>query len=276
MIESIDNIRTKAFRLKNMRSGVRLRFLVSIAFMTVACISALAINPPLLNPKGIKAPAESAPNDSSSLVVQAFGLIPDADLDILTKDMRSEMSIYMENDSIFHIRNIYGGLSWIEEMNEDYLRIHLTDVSSLQIKSLPCQKKGINLIMTIYTISGEPETADSTIKFYNLLNPYSPEAILSPLPANKFFKLPDPKDFYDLKAGDAQAGERKLSMNDIMEEMPFHTVRYTISPQGNELTGELTMSNYLSMEARKRLNPYIRPTLRWIWDGKHFSQLKNK
>lgn len=231
----------------------------------------MAITPPMLNPRGIQSSVGSETEDFSSPVAKAFSLIPDADLDILTKDMRNEMTIYMENDSIYRIRNIYGGLSWIEEMNEDYLRVHLTDVSTLQIKALPYDKKGINLIMTIYTIAGEPETADSTIGFYNLLNPDSAEAMLTALPANKFFRLPDPKDFYDIKAGNLKDGKRKLTMGEIMEEMPFHTVDYTISPKGTDLCGRLTISNYLTMEARKRLEPYIRPELHWIWDGKHFS-----
>ncbi|MDE6271678.1 MAG: DUF3256 family protein [Muribaculaceae bacterium] len=245
---------------------------MALAFITGFCNIAMSINPPLLNPGVIAASGETdAAPDSTSLVAQAFALIPDADLDILTKEMRKEMTIYMENDSVYRIRNIYSGQSWIDEMNQDYIRIHLTNVSNLQIKSLPYDKKGINLIMTIYTISGDPETADSTIKFYNLVNPESPDASLTELPIKNFFKLPNPKDFYDLKAGDLKSAGRKMSMDDIMEEMPFHTIEYSISPKGSDLTGRLTISNYLTMEARKRLEPYMRPELHWAWDGKHFS-----
>lgn len=212
--------------------------------------------------------ADSIP--SYEIIAKAFRLIPDRDLDILTKPVRQDMVIYMENDSIYKARNIYTGFSWIEKMNPDYMRVHLTDVSNLQIKRLPTKKMGNPLIMTIYTIAGDSDTADSTIKFYTLADPASEDATLTELPMKKYFKLPDPKYFYDMKSGEEASLKEKMKLKDILEEMPFHTVAYTISPDSDQLTGRLTVSNYLTLETRKRLEPYIREELRWDWDGKSF------
>ncbi len=222
-----------------------------------------------------KNPVEDKIEEDSvtSLTAEVFRLLPDKDIDLLTTSMRTEMIIYMAADSIYKARNIYAGLSWIEKMTPGYMRVHLTDVSSLQIKMLDCPKLKGKLAMTIYTISGDSETADSTIKFYNLTDEWTAAAKLTELPANKYFRLPDPKAFYDLKNA-----PKDMSLSSVLQEMPFHTVAYEISPakiDGEDiLTGRLTVSNYLTLEQRKKIDPYIRPILKWRWTGKNFVLLK--
>lgn len=203
-------------------------------------------------------------------VEAALLLIPQRDLDLLTPSMREEMMISFNEGADYKTTNIYGGKSWIEDMNEDYMKVRLTEVSDLQIKALPGFKDPEQLIMTIYTISGESDTADSTIKFYNLTALANDTIAMKELPRKKFFELPHPKDFYDFKAGDLKAGNAKMTPDEIMEEMPFHTVAYTVSPKELTMTGRQTISNYLTIEASKKIEPYIRPELKWIWTGKKF------
>ena len=249
----------------------RLRhFLLNAGLIFILCISAC---PYCQASDEAVEEVQSIESDSVSsyeIIAKAFRLIPDRDLDILTKPVRQDMVIYMENDSIYKARNIYTGFSWIEKMTPDYMSVHLTDVSNLQIKRLSTKKAGNPLIMTIYTIAGDSDTADSTIKFYTLADPASGDATLTELPLKKYFKLPDPKCFYDMKAGGKDSSKDKMTLKDILEEMPFHTVAYTISPDSDQLTGYLTMSNYLTLESRKLIDPYIRPELKWYWDGKSF------
>lgn len=253
-------------------------FHILLPMMLVALIGMAASIPS--SAESVASPEEQAveaKDTATSVVAEAFELIPDRDLDILTPSMRSDMIIYMQQtDSAYHIRNIYAGQSWIERMTEDYLRVHLTDVSDIQIKELPYSKKGQKLVMTIYTVAGEADTADSTIKFYTLGPNRNDSTVLTEVPAKKFFDLPNPKDFYDIKAGDESTTGRHLSMDDIMEEMPFHTVAYTIEPGKNVLTGHLTMSNYLTLEARRKIEPYLRPELQWAWDGKKWRKCATK
>ncbi|MDE5843275.1 MAG: DUF3256 family protein [Muribaculaceae bacterium] len=202
-------------------------------------------------------------------VSDAFLLIPDKDLDILAQSQRNEMVIYMHADSVYKCRNVYTGLSWIEDMTQDYMRVHLTDVSSLQLKILPTGKLGTptrRLVMSIYTISGESDTADSTIKFYNLTK-YTPDSItLTEVAARKYFTLPNPECFYNVDKIKAEG----MKLKTLMAEMPFHTVAYTIPAEGNLLTGRLTIDNYLTTEQRDRMNPLLIKTLRWRWTGKKF------
>lgn len=216
-----------------------------------------------------RAASKAAEEKEMPTSAMAFLNIPETDLDILAPSQRNEMIIYMMNDSIYKRRNIFSGLSWIEKMTPDYMKVHLTDVSSLQIKILPQSKSknGQNLVMTIYTIAGETDTADSTIKFYNM-NVFGPDSIaIAELPSRKFFTLPDPKKFYN---------EEKIKtdgehLSEMMQEMPFHTIAYEISEEGNTLTGKLTIDNYLTTEQRDRIDPYLIRTLRWQWNGKKFN-----
>lgn len=215
---------------------------------------------------------EDVPNKP---VMEAFMLIPNKDLDILVPRMREEMLIYMEADSIYKCRNVYTGLSWIEEMTPNYLRVHLTDVSSLQLRVLPTVSKGkqpSDLVMSIYTVSADSETADSTVKFYRLTDFGNDSVTLDPIAAKKFLAVPNPEDFYDKEKAKA-AG---MKVKEMMDEMPFHTIAYDITQgQPTELTGHLTMDNYLTVEQRDRLTPYLRKTLHWLWDGKKFRLKKD-
>ncbi|MDE6811179.1 MAG: DUF3256 family protein [Muribaculaceae bacterium] len=208
--------------------------------------------------------------DSMALnVADAFLRIPSKDMDILAPSQRNDMVIYMMADSIYKCRNIYTGQSWIEKMTPDYMRVHLTDVSSLQLKILPSDKKAKlkqRLVMSIYTIAGESETADSTIKFYNLTE-YTPDSItLTEVASRKYFILPDPKRFYNV----AKIKSEGLNLKSLMNEMPFYTVAYEISADRNVLTGRLTMDNYLTTEQRDKMNPLLIKTLRWHWNGSKF------
>lgn len=185
----------------------------------------------------------------------AFLEMPRQDIDLLTRSMRQDMIDYMEQrDSVYKKANVYMGLSWIETMRPDYMRVHLSDVSSLQIKLLNQGKGKLPLVLTIYTIDDGNGTADSTIKFFN--------NEMQQLPQSKFMSVPDPKDFYILPK------DSPISAKEIEAVMPFYTVEVTVDPATGNLTGRLTSDNNLTQEEAERLRPYLRKQLHWIWTGK--------
>lgn len=202
----------------------------------------------------------------SNVIASAFQEIPDRDLDLLTKQMRWEMAVYMEADSIYKQRNIFSGLSWIEKMTDDYMSVHLTNVSNLTLKRLDAPKlKSGYVVMSIYTITGENDTADSTIKFYT---PESPDTTsLLTLPTKRFFRIPSPSDFF------IEDKNGRMSRKALEALLPFHTVAYEISPSGDTLIGRPTIANYLTQELRAQIEPYLAKELKWEWDGKGFVAL---
>lgn len=219
-------------------------------------------------PKTVES-ADTAKVSEMPPVALAFRMIPDADLDLLTPETRLEMTIYMQADSIHKTRNVFSGLSWIEEMKPDYMKVHLTDVSNLQIKQLKGGSlRNAELLMTIYTIAGENDTADSTVRFYSLSEAAPDSLVLKPLPSGRFFNIPDPKEFYKVSKGS------RTSVKELLAEMPFHTVAYDISAGSDTLTGRLTVCNHLTLEQKKRIEPYVVPELKWNWNGKKFRLVK--
>lgn len=209
----------------------------------------------------------------------AFTAIPRQYLDILTISMRRDMVDYMMADSIRKQPNVFRDFSWIEEMNPTYMRVHLTDASSLQIKILPGKeinkngsakkdgKKGFEpLVMTIYTVEADGGVADSTIKFFT--------KEMQELPLEKYFELPDPKSFYEFPKG--KVNGKKVDRQAIYDLIPFYTIKYNISrnPNSNELKGELTIIDYLTLEQAKEVKPYLRPNKTWQWQKEKFQLQK--
>lgn len=211
----------------------------------------MAMSIPAARAGRVKTPADTI------TAATAFLRIPQQELDLLSLSMRQDMLDYMQQrDSVYKKANIYRGLSWIETLKPDYISVHLSEVSSLQIKLLPLKGSGLPLVMTVYTIDDGNGTADSTVSFY--------DNSMRPLPTGKYLKTPDPKDFYDIPK------DAPVSRHDMEEAFPFYTFCMKVDPESGNLTGELTSANMLTLEQSELLKPYLRTALHWDWTGKNF------
>ena len=208
--------------------------------------------------------AKGAPTKAAADTItaaKAFLEMPQQDIDLLTRSMRQDMLDYMQlRDSVYKKANIYMGLSWIERLTPDYIQVHLSDVSSLQIRLLDRKGSSLPVVMAIYTIDDGDGTADSTVSFF--------DNDMKPLPTSKFLRLPDPKDLYDIPK------DAPLSLRDIEEIMPFATIKYTVNPESGRITGTLTSANRLTVEEAEKVKPYLRKELLWDWDGKRYRLLQ--
>lgn len=192
----------------------------------------------------------------------AFVKMPRQDLDILTISMRQDMIDYMQADSVVHKRNVFLGESWIEKMTDNYIRVHLTDASDIQLKVLPLAKGDNQIVMSIYTVTADNGTSDSTLKFFN--------EEMTELPRQQFFSLPNPRDFYDFSK-DEKSG-KKIDKKEIYNLMPFYTIKYDITPDSDLLQGTLTMSDFLTLEQKAKVEKYLHPEMAWLWTGKKFKK----
>lgn len=194
-------------------------------------------------------------------VSKAFIHLSEQGLDIIRRTVRQDMVDYMEADSIAKLANIYGGRSWIEEMTNDYMRVHLTDASSLQLRILyTLNKKLPQIVMSIYTVGEDTDAQDSTIRFY--------DTDFTELPRKNYFSLPKTSDYFSLPA---TKGAETPSIKDLEQDIPFYLTTYTVSASyPATLTGTLNLKEYLSEEQAGKYTPYLRPALKWIWTGKKF------
>lgn len=197
---------------------------------------------------------------STISIADAFINLPNRYIDVIPKRTRQEMVVYMQHDSIASVTNSYLGKSKIEKMSADYIKVKITDASSLELKLLNTSSKKIpQIIMSVYTVGADSDTTDSTIKFF--------DSSMNELKSSLYFSLPDPEEFFNIPKNGS------TTMDEITGMIPFYTVEYNISEENPpRLTGKLTISEYLTIDQKDKIQPFIIPYLEWNWDGKKFRQ----
>ncbi len=192
----------------------------------------------------------AAPSDTLT-ARKVFAEAPLEVLDMLRPTTRLDMlDYYTEADSIFAATDALGGKSRLVTVADDYMKVSVTPVSTLEIKILPYKKDFI--AMTLYTVGGDSIAKDTEIKFF--------DSNLKELPADRCLKNLDSKSFFSLKNSD-------ISKKDFRELVPFESVLYTTGPGETPLTATFTTLTALSQESRERLKPLLTPSLTGIWTG---------
>lgn len=181
-----------------------------------------------------------------------FEKIHTSALEILSPSTRLDMLDYWDVDSVYKASNVMDGLSWLENLTPDYLKVRITPVSTLEIKILP-EKKG-RLVMTVYTVGDDVQAQDSEIKFY--------DENLNPVATSKHLEMPAVKDFFDIPKGSA------TKMKEIEDMIPFPTIAFNANPDNDNLEARLTVEKYINQDdwniAKLFVKPYV--TLQWKKD----------
>lgn len=200
-------------------------------------------------PVGMSAAVQNADTISAR---RAFVEMPIDILDILGKSTRLDMLDFYAADSIYQARNTMEGLSRLDTVAPRYLKVTLTPVTTLSINVLPVRNGDI--LMTAYTIGDSDQAYDTDLRFY------TPR--YAPLPRSRYFKTPLLEDFFDFPD--------KKSRELVRRIVPFPTMRYTPSPDGTEITAELTVDQFVSADDYKQIMPFMKKTILYRWDGKRF------
>lgn len=197
----------------------------------------------------MSASALAAPADTIT-VRRAFVDLPVNVLDILKRSTRLDMLDYYDVDSIYSAPNSMEGYSKLIKVTDSYLSLEITPVSTLQIKILK-GKKGNDYVMTVYTVGDDGQAPDSDVRFF--------DSSLNELPRDKFFKLPDLKEFFDIPKGSL------TTMKEIEQMVPFPTVEYTVSPDSETMTGKLTVGAYMNVDDYNIVKLFEKPQVNFRW-----------
>ena len=203
---------------------------------------------------GVNAAPTREPSDSLFNARNVFAKLHSNALEILPTSTRLDMLDYWDVDSIYKAMNAMGGLSNLETVTENYLKVKITPVSSLEIKILPI-KKG-EIAMTVYTVGDSPQAADSEIRFY--------DENLKELDTSKYFEVPAIKNFFEIPKGST------TKMKEIEQMIPFPTVKYTAFPDKDELKGELTVSEYINQDDWNIAKLFVKPFIILSWKKDKF------
>lgn len=196
----------------------------------------------------------AAVNESETLTAsKVFSNAPLEVLDMLRPSTRLDMlDYYVQADSILPAVNALGGVSRLEQVTPDYLKVSVTPVSTLEIKILKSGKRQI--VMTLFTSGGDGMAKDSEVKFF--------DSELNPLNTSKFLKRPALTDFFSLQGS-------SIGRDELNEKIPFTAVQYTSGPGDTPLTATLTTLDIISKEDRDLLTPLLNPSLSSTWKGSY-------
>lgn len=184
-----------------------------------------------------------------------FIRLPHTVLELLHPSIRMDMIDYYHLDSIYRAENLLDGRSWLDSLTADYLKVHLTDVSWLEIKILPL-KKGGDVAAVSYTVDSTGAQADSQL--------FMLDADMNPLPVDKFFRTPRVKDFLHIEKGSV------TKEKELVQMVEFPTIEYTFSPDNSDLTARLTVGEYMDVDDFNIFRLFLLPKLRYVWNGTRF------
>lgn len=188
---------------------------------------------------------------------RAFIEIPATTLDLLSRSTRLDMLDFYDADSILTAVNERDGISKLDKVTPDYLSLDITSVSDIQFKILK-DKKGNDILMTIYTVGESEGVRDSEISFF--------DASLNPLDAGKYITLPLLKDFVEIPKGSL------TKLKEIEEMVPFYNIEYFASPGSDELIAEISVEDAMTLEDYKLVSLFLKPRITMVWDGKKFKK----
>lgn len=170
-------------------------------------------------------------------------------LEVLKKTTRLDMLDYWDVDSVYKAVNALDGRSWLEDVTPDYLKVHVTPVSTLQLKILPVKKGSV--VMAVYTVGDSIQAEDSEISFYDMEGrQLDGTAMFTPPALGNFFEFPKGSE---------------VTIRGITEMFPFHTVAYSASPGKDDISARLTFGDYMDVDNLRIIRKYLKPevTLRW-------------
>lgn len=222
--------------------------LLTVALLTLYCLSAYS----------------AIPTDTIS-VNRVFINTSSKAFDILSPATRLDMVDYAKENVPYEAMNEMYSTSRITRFSGQCIDVHISEVSSAQIFTLPTPDDGIAAI--IYTV--DAEGADSQIEFYSPL--------LKPLKTGKYFTPPTLTDFLS-----SLYKHDKKARNKLTDAVPFTALEYTFVPDTNMLAVSLALKDIISREDYDNIAPLLvtdtdtdTHTLYYQWDA-YKSKFVNK
>lgn len=187
-----------------------------------------------------------------------FAALPDTVVPLLRQHERLDMIDYAVAGRKQPIKNKLSGMSQLDTLSSAYIKVNLTDVSTLQ-GAVYGDGRGKMLNVVSYTIAPPYVAADSELFFYY--------ADMKPVKADKVIKLPSVADFISSKGKD-------VNKDELVALVPFPTITYTLDPYAGTIVATLTVRDAMSNESFDMLKEHLKPQIVYRWTGKKFQQEK--
>ncbi|WP_455591431.1 DUF3256 family protein [Bacteroides sp.] len=194
---------------------------------------------------------------SASAVAQeaktVFTNMPDSLSPLLTAVNRADCIDFLESKMRAQVTNRFGRKSEMTELSSDYIRMQMSPQSTWQMKLLPVNDS--TKVVCVVSTACAP-VCDSDIKFYT--------ADWKELPADKFLSSqPVLKDFME------PVDTMDYAVLTARDEANISLVKADLSKTDYKLTFTLTTPDYMEKETAKKLKPFLRRPIVYVWsEGK--------
>lgn len=190
---------------------------------------------------------------------RAFISLPQSVCPVLNEDNRLTMVDYFRAGMDKHTENFLNGESWLTALTDNYAEARLTEVSRLQIRTLPLSKGG-QIVAVSYTVANDDVAPDSELFFF--------DAQMNLIETKKIIKLPVLENFFTIPRGSL------TSMKEIRQMIPFITIEYTLSADSTTLTARLTLGENIDRDDLKIIKLFLHDTVSYRWDGSRYRLIK--
>lgn len=189
-----------------------------------------------------------AGSSAQTTVAELFASAPDAVFPLLNRNTRLDMIDYFNSGSATSSRNSLDGQSRVTGIEPDRMTFLLSEATECELALLPAANDTVLLMITTV----RTPVADSKVTFYNL--------DWKDMATDKFFTPPLLADWLTAD------GSRDRDMVEGL--VPFMLVSYGFDPKSSTLTLTNNMRDFLSEDVYSIVSESLKPTLKYIWDGK--------
>ena len=184
---------------------------------------------------------------SAQNIEKLFLTAPELVLPLLEYNSRADLLDYNSAGMNSGVRNLLSGYSYLPILSKDYLKLDMTDISTMQIKLLPTDADTV--ICVVNSVRAEVE--DSRISFF--------DKSWNRLPTEQFFNAPGIKDFF----------RNPDSANIHMKVCDIYLVSLKLNAVDDSMVAEYTMPGYMSEDAAATITPLLR-RLVYRWENGRF------
>lgn len=188
---------------------------------------------------------------------EAFINAPQDIFMLLNRNARLDMLDYFKADHAGQVKNALKGTSSITSLTPEEMTIKMTPSSTYQLAVLPATKEDNDIIALIVTLNSPAR--DSRISFYRAKD-------WSHVDTKKIISEPLLADWL------SDTGKQNRQMVEAM--IPFMMAYYTYNPADATLTATGDMATFLTPDIYSMIKDYLRPDLKYKWNGKKFSRVK--
>ena len=187
-------------------------------------------------------------------MTSVFTAMPDQYIPQLEHAWRKDLVDLYTSGKESRLKNTMNGFSTLRKLTNDYPLLQTTERSTVEMKLLPLVNNTYVVCM-ISTVNGP--VPDSRIEFFT--------TNWEPLATSDLFTQPT-SDWY-IKQGIDKKDE---AYQEAASHLDMDLIQYRLSPDDQTLTAIYTTPQYLSQEAREKIEPYLSEPKVYTWQKYHF------